>query len=270
MTGTKIVKVRLDGNGAGDGLPRLREDPTVKKAVDLFESLPYNISASDDSKYFDGVIDGCEGWNLQSPEIQKTLDTLIEKHSMSAGFIKRAGLFISALIEGSTHRKFDLEVHQPLDYIGYHLRGGKEITLKGDVGKGLGFGMGGIEASSITLDGNAGFGVGGWMCSGKIHVKGDAGNSVGFCLGKFFFPDMGERGIPLPHTPPLIIIDGNAGTETGNGMREGKIQVNGEMGENAGPSMDGGIIEAGKVKGVSAHFKWGRIYENGVLIAGRE
>lgn len=118
----------------------------------------------------------------------------------------KAGLFISALINGSDKPNFVLEpsgLGQTLDYIGF--RNNKHLVVIGNAGSHLGWGM---TDGSIYVDGDAGHEAGGRMADGQIWVQGDAGERAG----------CGMRG-------GLLHIRGQTGKDAGQERRGGTILI---------------------------------------------
>jgi hypothetical protein len=92
-------------------------------------------------------------------------------------FLSKAGLFLSALINNGTERKYTLNTAHleiPLSHIGF--RNTKAIDVIGDVGYVCGEEM---ESGWIFVTGNAGVGLGQSMKGGTITVCGDAWHGVG-------------------------------------------------------------------------------------------
>jgi len=103
------------------------------------------------------------------------------------------------------------------------------ITIEGSVGMHLGAKMRGGE---IIVHGDTGDWAGAEMHGGFIHVKGNAGHGLG---GAY-------RGSPRGMNRGIILVDGNAGNETGAIMRRGLIAVQGNVGDFAGAFMIAGTL----------------------------
>jgi formylmethanofuran dehydrogenase subunit C len=104
-----------------------------------------------------------------------------------------------------------------------------KVTVHGDVGMHLGSAMLGGE---IDVFGTAGDWAGAEMKGGALHIRGNAGHGLG---GAY-------RGSRRGMTRGLIIVEGNAGNETGAVMRRGLIVVRGNVGDFAGAFMIAGSI----------------------------
>ncbi|VVC00701.1 Molybdenum-containing formylmethanofuran dehydrogenase 1 subunit C [uncultured archaeon] len=160
---------------------------------------------------------------------------------------RAAGLFISAMINTSKERTFEVftsHLDGKVDCIGWSNRG-KEIVVRGDAGEGLGRYM---RRGSIVAEGNAGDYVGLRMKGGRIEVKGDALRNAG-----------------AHKTGGDIIIFGNAGCDAGLEMRGGLVHVMGNAGEYIGSGMHGGIL---RVDGRAA--KLGRVIYGGDIFVGND
>lgn len=103
------------------------------------------------------------------------------------------------------------------------------IEVQGDIGPHLGACMRGGE---IIVKGNAGDWAGANMEGGRIWINGNAGHHVGAA-----YP--GDiKGV----NRGVIIIEGNAGSETGVAMRRGLIAVLGNTGDFTGAGMIAGSV----------------------------
>jgi formylmethanofuran dehydrogenase subunit C len=103
------------------------------------------------------------------------------------------------------------------------------LVVRGDAGMHLGAEMRGGE---IEVFGGSGDWTGAEMKGGLIHVHGSAGNRAG----------AGYRGSETGMRHGAILIDGNAGVETGAFMRRGLIAVGGHAGDFTGAHMIAGSI----------------------------
>jgi hypothetical protein len=172
------------------------------------------------------------------------------------GFLHKAGIFLSALINNSAEPEFTIHTAHlavPIHYLGFYNK--KKITIEGDAGNSLGYRM---EDGYLTINGGAGHAVGQEMEGGSLTITGDAGYSVG-----------------LEMRNGTIIVDGNTGTMVGNMMRNGKISVGKDAGDNVGSNMLGGEIHiGGEIGSISRLFIEGRysgkIYQRDVLIRPRK
>ena len=103
------------------------------------------------------------------------------------------------------------------------------VTIRGAAGMHLGAAMRGGE---IHLHGNAGDWAGAEMRGGLIHIRGNAGHGLGG----------GYRGSRHGMNRGCILVEGDAGNETGALMRRGLIVVTGNVGDFAGAFMVAGSL----------------------------
>lgn len=115
-----------------------------------------------------------------------------------------------------------------LDFIGKELDGGS-ITVNGNVGAYLGFGM---KSGTIKVNGNVGIFAGCEMKKGGIEINGDTGDFLGGALPG---NKMGMKG-------GVILVKGNAGARAGDHMRRGMILIEGNAGDYCGSRMTAGTI----------------------------
>ncbi|MFH0860780.1 MAG: hypothetical protein V1921_06230 [Candidatus Altiarchaeota archaeon] len=246
MTGTKIVKLRLEGGQRSGNLPNLK-DPLVEKALrlyDLREGVSVDPTEAGFWDYHNDVTFEAEGLNVNSEQLQKVYPSLESRHGGDPQFSIRAGLLLTALIQNSAEKEFNLIIGSPLDYVGFNLEEDKKVTINGNVGNNVCERM---FAGTVEVNGNAGNNIGNWMADGKIIVRGNVGDEA--CWGM----KGGE-----------LIVDGNAGERTGGWLENGRISVRGDVGSDTGFKMYSGRIEVGGiVGGISSAIKGGEIYNKG-------
>lgn len=110
-----------------------------------------------------------------------------------------------------------------------------QITIHGSAGMHLGAGM---QGGSIEVSGDAGDWAGAEMRGGKLHIHGDAGDGLGAAY----------RGSRSGMNRGLILVDGNAGGETGTWMRRGLIAIGGDAGDSTGAfAIAGTILVCGRL-----------------------
>ncbi|MFH0860785.1 MAG: hypothetical protein V1921_06255 [Candidatus Altiarchaeota archaeon] len=220
MTGTKIIKLRLDDGGVADRLPQLKDnalDEVVEKAVGLFErtEMPreweegFSPGWSEEPwNYKKIILEEGKKLDVTPSQLQLILTSLESRFPDEEGFGERLGIFLTALIEGSTHEEFTLRPTTLLSDFGYQLEADKNITVEGDVG----------DNNFYRVK------------KAKIHVKGNAGDEIGHDL------DGGH-----------ILIDGDCGEGCGRRMKKGKIEVGGKIENTYGCARYGGQVwEKGK------------------------
>ncbi|MFH0860822.1 MAG: hypothetical protein V1921_06440 [Candidatus Altiarchaeota archaeon] len=173
MTGTKIVKLNLDGGGVGDRLPRLKEG-LVEEAVRLFTTVN---SRGDVDDAFDEIVNWARGSNFNSALLQRVVDGIEKEYGVGDIAVQyRLGPFLSALINASTETDLKVSTKTPLAMAGYRLGEGNRLTIEGDVDDAVGQNLRGGE---VVVEGDAGNFVGLNARGGKITVRGNAGNFIG-------------------------------------------------------------------------------------------
>ncbi|MFH0860839.1 MAG: hypothetical protein V1921_06525 [Candidatus Altiarchaeota archaeon] len=264
MTGTKIVKLNLDG--AADKLPALREDIT-DRASNLFKSgLDYFGSTEE---HYKRILKDTGNMSASNAELQLILCRLEEEHGEQKWYAPKAGIFLSAFMQNSQENKFRIVARKPLDYLGYKLGKGKQVTVDGDVGDYAGAKM---DGGSLTIKGNAGIKTGYMLNRGEILVEGDSGDSTGennisgiITVGGNV-PGRTGNGMK----GGKVTIKGNAGRQTGYGMKDGIVHVHGDMGIETGASMFGGRIEVdGNIQAYDVEWlqgnTWGKQFFKGEI-----
>jgi len=163
-------------------------------------------------------------------------------------FLRKAGFFLSALINQSDDKEFVIHtshLSRPIDSLGYCNK--KIVIVNGDVGDLVGAHM---RAGTILVEGNASDSAGSYMKGGSLDIKGNARNWLGSWM---------EGG--------LITVGHDAGKGVGGNLTGGSIFVNGKTLQEIGYEMKGGTIQInGKVGGVSAGFEHGKIFNKDKLI----
>lgn len=127
------------------------------------------------------------------------------------------------------------------------------LRVEGNVGSGLGVSM---RSGSIDVEGHAGCGVATQLVGGTIRVLGNVGDDLGGPLPGRRSGMSGGR----------VIVKGNAGNAVGFRLRRGLIVIDGDCGDALGCDMvAGSIIISGRV-GTHA----GAGMKRGTLILGHE
>ncbi|MFH0860823.1 MAG: hypothetical protein V1921_06445 [Candidatus Altiarchaeota archaeon] len=261
MTGTreKIIKLNLEGDSAGDKFPPLKEN-VAEAAMKLFdetrhegEGLFYDLSH--DLNYYTRVLGATKNLNVRQEQLNAIIAGL-ENYSESENWSAKAGLFLTALIQNSKQKEFEIKMERGPAFLGFMLGRGKTITLKGDAGGRTGMSLAG---GTLNIEGDVGMYTGQLMDAGVINVTGNAGNYTGVGMRNGTIKiggDVGEntgKGMIGGH----IHIKGNAGRGLGDKMKGGGITVNGEMADLAasvggmkdeGPKPEGGQIWNKRVK----------------------
>ena len=120
--------------------------------------------------------------------------------------------YLTALMHSSRDKEFEIDLTElnktggTLDCLGYELHG-KKLTVNGDAGNGVGLWA---KDSQITVNGGAGNGVGGGAKDSQITVNGNAGYNVG--------QDAKDS---------QITVNGNAGDDVGYVAKDSQIRIKG-------------------------------------------
>ncbi|MFH0860843.1 MAG: hypothetical protein V1921_06545 [Candidatus Altiarchaeota archaeon] len=221
MTGTKVIKLKLDGDGAAEKLPRLKEG-VVEKAVEIYRQGVMGIM---EESHYTQLLESTKGLDATSDALQEILEKLEKRFGNQKYFETTAGILLTTLIQNSSHDKFRIKPSIPLNYLGYNLSGDKELTVDGSVGELTGHRMG---EGIISIMGDAGDNTGKNMRWGTINVVGNAGNNTGEEM-----------------TAGNINVRGNSGVRTGHAMFGGQISVGGKI-KSIGIPYFGTITEAGE------------------------
>ncbi|MFH0860817.1 MAG: hypothetical protein V1921_06415 [Candidatus Altiarchaeota archaeon] len=284
MTGTKVVKLKLEDGGA-ERLPHLKES-AVSKSLEVYKKTE-NMSLSDHMlmlDYHETVSKESKGLDLTSAEIQELSDLLEDSASVGLSHPFRRGIFLSALIQSSSQKKFRLKTKTLLHCIGYMLNDKeKKITVEGDAGDYTGQHM---NAGQVSITGNAGDFTGWSMSGGSIKIEKDARNNLaafmsnGIILVKGNARDYAGQEM----VGGRLHIGGTARNYLGNSVKSnatirvekdigdhaalmmsgGTIEVKGKAGKYLGSHMVGGTVKVAKgIEEISKDFQDGSIQEKG-------
>ncbi|MFH0860776.1 MAG: hypothetical protein V1921_06210 [Candidatus Altiarchaeota archaeon] len=267
MTGTKVIKLMLEAGGS-EKLPALKET-IVDAAIAAYLKIasPGVVLRTGDlrEEYFSTMKEATSDLNVNSRDLQRVYDVIFESRREERDFSKKAGFFLSALIDNSSHNAFDITSAVPLDFIGFKLGVNKKLTLEGDVGKDAGMNLAGGE---MHVHGNAGEEIGREMKLGKITVDGSVSGFAGYLMAGGDIMIMGNGGGATGDrmSGGNIHVKGNTGVQTGVSMTGGTIRVEGNAGRNTGDGMRGGAIYVGgNIEDISKEYVDGEIWEAGVL-----
>jgi formylmethanofuran dehydrogenase subunit C len=153
------------------------------------------------------------------------------KHEYKFFFDKKAGLFLSTLINHGKDEEYTLplrHLERGLDNLGY------------------------LNKRSIVIEGNVGDDFAELMESGKIEIFGDAGETGNFMNGGTIRIHGGAKHIGRGMEGGTITIDGSitqgtdfATMQVGRCMKDGEISVKGDVHGNVGEKMRNGNIWIG-------------------------
>ncbi|MFH0860786.1 MAG: hypothetical protein V1921_06260 [Candidatus Altiarchaeota archaeon] len=176
MTGTKVVKLKLDGEGH-EKLPKLMDDKVVvEAALGIYGGTKYQGEWGEIPKYHQEVMRKAGELNVNTIQLQKIIDILYGEFGGGKELDKKLGLFTTALIQASSHDKFSIKPPLPMSWLGFQLKGNKNITVEGDAWNWVGFEM---EGGTLRIGGNVGDDLGWGMKGGRIEVGKEAGHNAG-------------------------------------------------------------------------------------------
>ncbi|MFH0860821.1 MAG: hypothetical protein V1921_06435 [Candidatus Altiarchaeota archaeon] len=181
MTGTKVIKLKLEGSTADGMLPKLK-DPVVEKALRLYDRIGYMEQGGferviyGEIGYHDTILEESGGWDLNSGQIQDVITALEHREFGTERHASKTGLFVNALMLGSKEKEFRISTFTPLDYLGFRWEEPKKLTVDGDLGDHIGKQM---EVGEITVRGSIGDYGCKSMTGGEITVEGNAGSFTG-------------------------------------------------------------------------------------------
>ena len=281
--------------------PEVIEDQTLNQLRQVWVNFQWKDEIHTWSENYPRCLKATRGIQYTSKDVEKFGIALAEFADME-GFPKRAGIFLSALINKCPERDFVIHTrHLRIDCLGY--KNSKNVIIDGDIGAQLGSYMKGgritvegntrswsgisMENGEIIINGDCGWAVGQTMTGGKITVKGNAGEDAGKCMtgGKIIVNGNAGKGAGSYMKGGIVEIKGNAGEcagnylasgeiivdgdcseKLGNNMHGGRITVKGNAGISAGEEMNGGEIHIeGKYKRLSKKITRGKIYHKGKL-----
>ncbi len=149
------------------------------------------------------------------------------------------------------------------------------ITIKGDASEVRRVGQG-MKTGEIVINGNAGMHLGEKMTGGKITVNGNASGWTGSSMKKGLIEIHGDasdylaspyRGSTEGMRGGKIIVDGNVGSDSGCYLRGGIIIIKGNSGPFLGFHISKGAIYVEKNAGprLGANMTGGKIVVSGVV-----
>ncbi|MFH0860862.1 MAG: hypothetical protein V1921_06640 [Candidatus Altiarchaeota archaeon] len=185
MTGTKVVKLKLDAEGVGDKLPKLK-DPIVEAAVRVFDE---NEWVSDAFTDYNNLDEKLQGISVTEDGLNRVIEIIEASHEPDGALKRNLGLFVTALVKNSPKNRFTVRAKNPLTYLGFAMDKGKGITVEGDVGDMTGYHMAG---GRVTVKGNAKDGTGCNMVAGRIVVEGNARDGTGDMMKGGILDVLGE------------------------------------------------------------------------------
>ncbi|MFH0860846.1 MAG: hypothetical protein V1921_06560 [Candidatus Altiarchaeota archaeon] len=240
MTGTKIIKLKLEEGGA-ERLPKLLGD-RVHDALRIYDKNWGQVIAVDE--WYRNMLADSESLDMRSDELQSLQAELEKKSGRLSGDQLRwhnmqSGILLSALMQNSSETEFTLKTNKPWLHLGFGLKDGKKVTVIGSLGT---FAGNQLAGGALHVRGNTGSNTGERMKAGSIKIEGNTKDYLGSGM---------EGG--------TIEVSGNAGKRVGSSLKDGKIEVVGDVGDEAAYWTHGGTIHvkgnAGKNTGWNNHSK---------------
>jgi formylmethanofuran dehydrogenase subunit C len=150
-----------------------------------------------------------------------------------------------------------------------------DITINGDASEVRRVGQG-MKTGEIVINGNAGMHLGEKMAGGKITVNGNASGWTGSSMKKGLIEIHGDAGdyLASPYRGSSegmrggkIVVDGNVGSDSGCYLRGGVIIVKGNSGPFLGFHISKGAIYVEKNVGprLGANMSGGKIIVSGIV-----
>ncbi|MFH0860855.1 MAG: hypothetical protein V1921_06605 [Candidatus Altiarchaeota archaeon] len=278
MTGTKIVKLKLDDEGQADRLPKLKEG-IVDDVIRMYEKN----NSQDIDLFRPFVRQDIQGFNVSPKQLREILSKLESNFGSSSGYALEAAVVLTYLIMNSTHKEFTIRPLQRLDRLGEMLGEGKTIIVEGKLGHMAGAGMDGgtiivkgdtmgetgcaMKRGKIVIDGNTG-GLTGWkMEGGTLEVRGNVAKKLGLQMSGGSIKVVGDAeddGGEFMEGGNIEVF-GNVGDRLGMNMKGGEIHIKGKCGKNTGLRMnEGKLLVDGRIASISKEYHSGEIWEAGV------
>ena len=173
----------------------VQENETVRQLREIFRDFDFDIRRSSIRNY-ELALDLIENLKYSAKDVEQFSITMTEFQD-DRYFPFSAGLFLSALINNGKDTDYTIytkHLSVKINDLGHKTN--KNITINGDAGDGVG---GSMKDGKIIVNGNAGHGVGYCMTGGEIHLNGDFkpliefkkyGENVKiFHRGKLIFPE---------------------------------------------------------------------------------
>jgi hypothetical protein len=199
---------------------------------------------------YESALENLKGISYTAEDVHKFTIVLSELQGEEGYSSKKAGLFLSALVNNGAERDFMLvlgHIAVPPHCLAY--KNTKNILIEGDVGRTFGMGF---QSGLATIKGSAGEHMGMGMQGGAITVEGNVDFGLGCRL---------KGG--------SITVERNAGHCIGDMMKDGTIRIKGNAGHNIGGMMKGGEIHLeGEHGDLGDYIRGGRIFHKEQLISG--
>src|SRR5208283_628031 len=220
----------------------------------------------EDQKAYGGMLERISRLGYTAKDVEG-FSIALEEYQAMEDFSKKAGYFLSALVNGCEDNGFTIHTShlaKPIEGIGY--RNTKTITVDGCVGENVGLDM---EGGLISVDGNADKCAGIRMRCGKIIVRGDAGNCAGYQMkgGRLVVEGNASYSLGTDMEGGTILVEGDADKNIANRMKGGKLVVRGKTDGFCGEMMTGGEVHLfGSLFIWAGGVERGKIFHRGILV----
>jgi len=243
----------------------LRELKKAWQAHDIIKNRHRHRVLSYEDEYYGAVSESLKKLNYSATDVEKFSVALIEFED-EEHFGEKAGLFISALINGCKDEQYKIHTRHlkgwDINYLGY--KNTKGIIVEGNVGAALGMYM---EDGQITVNGDVLDAAGHTLRGGTITINGKGRGRLGTHMegGSIVLNGNATACAGELMKGGSIIVRGNGGREVGKMMENGTITIEGDAGHSVGAYLEGGCIT---VKGdagdyVGLYMSGGAIAVNG-------
>ena len=148
-----------------DRKPEIKSNPNLEYLVGEYQEF---IKKATDYKEAKKLYDQLNFKDISSKDIE-LFSIVLEKHQQSGNF-RHSGIYLSRAINNSADKEFVVHTNyldSLISFLGYE-NNGKIITINGNAGNGVGWFM---KNGAITINGNAGDTVGYYMNGGNIYLK---------------------------------------------------------------------------------------------------
>lgn len=189
-------------------LPAMKNGGDVAVSHIGFAFMAYQPS-QDTAEAYEKAADLAGQLKYHSDDV-KRFSRSLGRYQMEADFCRKAGLFLSALVNSGPGLFYTLDLRKityGINLIGYRNR--RTLRVKGDVGAHAGR----ENTGTMIVEGSTGYGTGAHMKEGRIIVARNTGDFLGIGM---------KEG--------RITVLGDAGFSTGHCMCGGIATVNGDIG----------------------------------------
>ena len=148
-----------------DRKPEIKSNPNLEYLVGEYQEFIKKATYYEEAKK---LCDQLNFKDISSKDIEM-FSIVLGKHQQSRNF-RYSGIYLSRAINNSADKEFVVHTNyldSLISFLGYE-NNGKIITINGNAGNGVGWFM---KNGAITINGNAGDTVGYYMNGGNIYLK---------------------------------------------------------------------------------------------------